>query len=112
VKRQSLLRALRYAVIIYLHPTASGRADLVPALSDQIQNGVESLKWDTSVDWTVLEDIQAEFEFPEFLDVGQKKTTFLEEAARRRYEYVHLPSGGPRQPRLSAQCPTESAHAR
>lgn len=61
---------------------AADRHDLVPALSNEIQNGVESLKWDTRVDWTLLKEIQEEFELPEFLELGQRKTTFLEEAPR------------------------------
>jgi hypothetical protein len=61
---------------------ASGRPDLVPVLSDQIQNGVESFKWDTRVDWDLLGQIEAEVELPEYLQLGQRRTTFLEEAPR------------------------------
>jgi len=61
---------------------ASGKGDLVPALSNEIQNGVESFKWSTEVDWDLLSKIEAEVELPEFLQLGQRKTTFLKEAPR------------------------------
>ena len=61
---------------------ASGRPDLVPVLSNEIQNGVESFKWDTQVDWDLLGQIEAEVELPEYLQLGQRRTTFLEEAPR------------------------------
>jgi hypothetical protein len=58
------------------------RADLVPVLSDQVQSAVESFKWSTEVDWDLLGQIEAEVELPEYLQLGQRKTTFLEEAPR------------------------------
>jgi len=59
---------------------ASGRPDLVPVLSDQIQNGVESLKWDTRVDWEVVSEMQGIVPLPEFLERIQKRQTFQDEA--------------------------------
>jgi len=59
---------------------ANGRPDLVPLLSDQIQNGVESLKWDTRVDWSIVTEMQGVVPLPEFLELIQKRKTFQDEA--------------------------------
>ena len=56
---------------------ASNRMDLVPSLSNQVQNGVESLKWNTRVNWEVIENIQNQTTLPAFLELGQKQATFL-----------------------------------
>jgi len=59
---------------------AAGQPELVPELSDQVQNAVESLKWDTEVNWTRIKEIEASVRLPEFLELGQRKTTFRDEA--------------------------------
>jgi len=61
---------------------ASDQPGFVPELSDQVQNAVESLKWDTNVDWEHIREIERQVDLPEFLELGQKKRTFLEEAPR------------------------------
>jgi len=59
---------------------AAGKPELVPVLSDQIQNGVESLKWDTRVDWRIVSEMQGVMPLPEFLDLIQQRKTFQDEA--------------------------------
>lgn len=59
---------------------AAKQPHFVPMLSDQIQNGVESLKWDTHIDWEFVTKMQVTLRLPDFLELIQKRKTFQDEA--------------------------------